>query len=288
MAKNREELRQEIIRTYGFGRLLTTTSNGADGTEVIVSGDADANLSTLAHRGKWIWSVPDAEERRVAPSGFDVSTGKYTVAPAFGTTPQTGEKFELWEIVRPSRVNEAINRALERHVGWRAWDTSITLVSTDTRYELPSWVKSENDVREVYVIPASSSLEREYPLPVQWWRVQPFEDTNRVRKFYLFTRPLSAGYTLVLQADRHYDPLTDETTDTEAPIEWVAAQATVELLLPLLWRAAREGDQGITFLYQAAVSEARKWENEYLPPVGRRLMGPVPVDFLSPGSYPPF
>lgn len=287
MGNDREEIRSEILRTYGFGRLLTTTSNGADGTKVVVSGDADTNLSSIAAKGKWMWSVPDTQERRVAPSGFDNTTGTYTVAPAFGSTPQSGEKFELWEIARPSRVNEAINRALTRLVGRRVWDTSLTLVGTDTRYALPTWVKSEKDIREVYVIQAGSNLEREYPLQVQWWMVQPYE-LSGVRSFYLFMRPIQAGYTLVVQADKHYDALTDETTETEAPLEWVAAAATAELLLPLLWRAAREGDQGLTLLYQAVAAESKRWENEFLPPVPRRIIGPTPVDFLGPKSYPPY
>lgn len=287
MASTRKAIRREIGERYGLSRLLTTTSAGAvGGTTFVVSGEADADQSANAFNNRWSYSTDQDQERRIRLGGFAGATGTFTVSPGFSAQVASAKDIEVWDYFRPSEVHAAINRALQYSVGRRVKDTSITLDQTSVRYQLPSWVRNEDDVLEVYYIAGDNS--KFYEIEVPWWKVRPSESAGvRIFQLHLYP-PLPSAYTLVLLADKYYDAISTEAATTEAPLEWVAARAAVELLRSRLRRITSEEDRGLQAVFQQALQDERRWRGEYFPEFPRRVMPETPFNLYEDTWYPPF
>lgn len=288
MSSTRAQIRDLMGSTYGLARQLVTTSAGnAGGTTFVVSGEADADASAKTHDGIWAYDVTQAQERRIRVGGFSGTLGTFTVSPAFSAQVAITTTVELWTVARPSEVNAAINRALQRYVGRRVKDTSITLDSVQARYILPTWVRAEDDILEVYVVPyTGSSVSKGYEIEVPWWKVRA-DELSGVRRHYLHVYPqYSSDYTLVVLAEKFYDALSTEVATTEAPIEWVAARATVELLRGRVRRAEQMKDSGLVAVYQAAREDDMRWRMNYLPAMPQRIMPESPFNLYENSPYP--
>jgi hypothetical protein len=264
---------------------ISAVASGGSTTTLVDS----TNLAGGASRGdnlfEFLWlaifQATALNMRRVIEGGDVASTGTLTFAPALSTAVTSSHSYQVWTI-DPALVVRAIDVALRRMEYVER--IPLTVVTDQQLYSLATdaaWVERPSQLlglewQDTATTPA------QVPLGVQSWRL------TRDRGVYTLNlgRAFTLGQdTVTLVTLRSYwsldgTPQSGGATQgtvlaswtTTAPLEWLAAEAAVELLeKPVTARmvAARQGE------FEQALREARGIVKEYRadwqPDVPRRM-----------------
>lgn len=193
-----QEYRQALASARDMGGYIpftaTSTSATSTATQEILSTAFLDDTPNIASRyaGAWVLGVTGGTsaalagiQRQLRPYGLDATTGTLYTTRAFGSTPQSGHKWELYFRIPPIRddatgrdgYRELINEALRlMAVPDRI---AISGVTDQTRYTLNltmyPWLRDRNRILHVWApTPRTTDLER---LDGQAWRILPDGET---------------------------------------------------------------------------------------------------------------
>lgn len=214
-------------------------------------------------------------EAAVAPSG---STARLSVRDLsrhvdLGATEGTGQTRRQLRLafVIPVGCEEIEVRlgGLEADAVTR-W-TQVTLqVANRRRSPLPVWITHRQQVVEVWRR-AADHPERVMSAAA-WWRTAANPGPMGQGLWLEVDPPPSAGETLLIEGLRAYDPLATDDATTDAPVDWVAQGAVVEVYRHLN-RDAPAGDVArYAALQRDAALEFQHLSRLYRPRATRRVI----------------
>lgn len=150
------------------------------------------------------------------------------------------------------------------------WDQAILLAAGRRRFPLPGWITHRQQVVEVW--------RRAAPHPqrvmsaVTWWRTTSNPGPMGPELWLDVDPPPNTGETLLIEGLRAYDPLASDDATTDAPVDWVAQGALVEVYRHL-HRDAPAGDVArYAALQHDAALEFQQLSRLYRPRATRRVM----------------
>ena len=273
MTSTRLQIRQAMLNEDVTGGLYGTATAGAattltDTTLLAVGGNAASRYSN-----QYLYRPAAANAadyyRRVTAAGYAPTTGvlthgtpNYTQAPLAGAPADSGY-YELWPY-DPRIVNRAIARALTD----RCFSIQQDSVTTNgqTRYDvtaapfsLTSITTIQDQVLEISQITGTdpnAAVSRWDRAGNTWW---PELDNGTL---YMRFKPAPTG-TIRLTWKAPYAALTDESTTTACPLDYVKWAAFFELFDALARDAKRRGEP--TEQYDAMKADAftRYWAENH-------------------------
>ena len=150
------------------------------------------------------------------------------------------------------------------------WDQAILLAAGRRRFPLPAWISHRQQVVEVWR--RAATHPQRVMSAVSWWRTTSNPGPAGPELWLEADPPPSTGETLLIEGLRAYDPLASDDATTEAPADWVAQGALVEVYRHLR-RDAPAGDAGrYDALQRDAALEFQHLSRLYRPRATRRVM----------------
>jgi hypothetical protein len=176
-----------------------------------------------AYQGSWVRIVTGATantERRI--SAFTQAAGVATVTLSrLWTSPDLGAEFEIHSALSSDVLNTLINRAIAGLT--YEVDQAIDVVAGQVAYSLAAytWLTDRKQVWDVEWRDYDATYGSRY-LPINWFDVQLVDG---VLTLLLQQTYGSTGDHLYLRCWRHYSELTltDDTSSTDCPEEWLRA-----------------------------------------------------------------
>jgi len=245
----------------GIGSLdVTTTAAGGYA--------ASTALAVLAGQ-------PYTLEASVAPGG---STARLAVHNLTGgadlnATPATGQAARRVRLtfVIPEGCEEIEVRlgATEAEATTR-WEQVVLLAAGRRRFPLPAWITHRQQVVEVWR--RAATHPQRVMSAVTWWRTTANPGPAGPALWLEVDPPPGLGETLLIEGLRAYGPLASDDAVTEAPVDWVAQGALVEVYRHL-HRDAPAGDVArYAALQHDAALEFQQLSRLYRPRATRRVM----------------
>ncbi len=150
------------------------------------------------------------------------------------------------------------------------WDQVILLAVNRRRFPLPAWITHRQQVVEVWR--RAADHPQRVLSALSWWRTTSNPGPLGPEMWLEVDPPPGAGETLLIEGLRAYDPLASDEATTDAPVDWVAQGALVELYRHL-HRDAPAGDAArYAALQRDAALEFQHLSRLYRPRATRRVM----------------
>lgn len=273
MTATRRQIRQAMLDEDVVAGLYGTATAGASGTLTDTTLLAVGGNATSRFANYYLYRPAAANAadnyRRVTATGYAPATGVlthggpgYTQAPLAGAPADNGY-YELWPY-DPRMVNRAVSRALQKRCFSIQQDTFTT--NGQTRYDvtaapisLTSITTIQDQVLEIAQFTGTdpnASVSRWDKAGNTWW---PELDNGTL---YMRFRPAPTG-TLRLTWKAPYANLTDETTSTACPTDYVKWAAFVELFDALGRDAKRRGEPAEQYDDMKADAFTRYWTENH-------------------------
>jgi len=263
-------------RTWNAGVAKAAAGAGASG------GAASLEVTTTAAGGYAASTTvavlpgqPYTLEASVAPGG---STARLAVHNVTGggdldTVAATGR---AWQRVRMAFVIPEGCAEIEVRLGaadteaTTRWDQVILLAAGRRRFPLPAWITHRQQVVEVWR--RAAAHPQRVMSAVTWWRTTANPGPAGQELWLEVDPPPRLGETLLIEGLRAYDPLASDDATTDAPVDWVAQGALVEVYRHL-HRDAPAGDvERYAALQRDAALEFQQLSRLYRPRATRRVM----------------
>lgn len=248
--------------TAGGGASLEVTNTAAGGFA------ASTSLAVLPGQAHTL-------EAAVAPSDSTARLAVHDLSRSvdLDATMGTGQ---TWRRLRLAFVIPAGCEEIEVRVGGvetdavTRWAQVIQQAANRRRFPLPGWITHRQQVVEVWRRAA------EHPQRVMsaaaWWRTTSNPEPIGQGLWLEVDPPPSANETLLIEGLRAYDPLATDDATTDAPVDWVAQGALVEVYRHLN-RDAPAGDVArYAALQRDAALEFQHLSRLYRPRATRRVM----------------
>ena len=181
-----------------------------------------------------------------------------------------------WRRVRRTFVVPAGCEEIEVRLGGAeadavtVWGQVILLAANRRRFPLPAWMTHRQQAVEVWR--RAAAHPQLVMSAVTWWRTTANPGPTGSELWLEVDPPPSAGETLLVEGLRAYDPLASDAAATDAPVDWVAQGALVEVYRHLN-RDAPAGDVArYTALQRDAALEFQHLSRLYRPRATRRVM----------------
>ncbi len=235
------------------------------------SADGYAASTSLAVRP----GQPFTLEAMVAPGGF---TARLSVRNLATDAEVDGATVAgtAWRRARLTFVVPDDCEAMEVRLGGAEadavtrWSQVVLLAANRRRFPLPSWVRQRQQVVEVWR--RAAEHPRRVMTAVNWWRTTVNPGPRGPELWLEADPPPSLGETLLIEGLRAYAPLANDNATTEAPVDWVAQGALVEVYRHLN-RDAPAGDVArYAALQRDAALEFQHLSRLYRPRATRRVM----------------
>lgn len=260
----------EVARLCGAGFSGTASAAGSATTLVDVRA-VDDGVDSLFQEGGWLWR-PDTGDtqsrvRRITQEGFSPSSGTYSInANNPWGVPGSGEEYGVFNFFPPVRYGtqpyswaDAVNEGLRA-----CWYIDRVFLTTGTttgqrRFSLATHLRqvSRDDIRAVYLrtVDANSIVtEVSQNRSGHWWNI--IEDGPQALTLDMWPAP-GESETIVVEYNRRYSPLYNETDVTLCPQE-LAAKAGA-------WKAMARLNRLQAGKYEVEEKLARQeWVTEYM------------------------
>lgn len=256
-----EEITEGLYGTATAGSTTTLT----DTVNLAVGGNS---VSRFASAYLYRPAAANASDyyRRVTPTGFAPDTGVVTQGtPAWTVAPLDSSDsgyYELWQY-DPVQVNAAISRALTK----RCFSLQRDLVTTNGQ--------SRYDITASPFSLAVTNIQDQIAEIVQFYgtdpnaRVQPWEsagktwwpETDGSTLYVRFDTPPTG--TLQVTWKKPYTALTDDTTQSDCPVEYVAWAAWFELFDALSKQAISRGESDSQYASLRKSAYDRYWTENH-------------------------
>lgn len=219
------------------------TCTGAGTTTTLVDLAAtdqgtDANFAA----GGWIYR-PDAAlaadmVRRISSSGFDPSTGTWTVTRAWTNAPTNSEAYQVYAMLPPIEqrgMAESWRRLVNRGLGNMWFEDEITIGTGDgsrTRFLMSDdtgWTPTEQQITAVLARRTDSGglvYDMDQSKGGRSWAVLK----SGGDAYMVLLRPPTSEQQVVLQVIRTYPSLTADTDTTVCPLELASLRTRFELM----------------------------------------------------------
>jgi len=269
-AIDRLDIRQAMLALEITEGLYGTATSGTTTTLVDTNALAVGGNSVSRFMSFYLYRPAAANTgdyfRRVTPTGYAPTTGTLTQGtPVWTVAPKAGADsgyYELWQW-DPVQVNAAISRALTK----RCFSLQRDLVTTNgqSRYDLTAAPFSlaitniQDQVAEIVQFYGTDPNARVQPWQSAgktWWP----ETDNGV--LYACFDPPPTG-TLQVTWKKPYAALSDDTTTTDCPVEYVAWAAYFELFDALSKQAIARGESDSQYASLRKSAYDRYWTENH-------------------------
>ncbi len=218
---------------------------------------------------------PFTLEATVAPGGFSARLSVRNVSSDV-ELDRVAAAGLAWRRVRLTFVVPDDCEAIEVRLGAAEadaitrWSQVVVLAANRRRFPLPAWVTQRQQVVEVWR--RAADHPQRVMTAVNWWRTTA-NPGPAGSELWLETEPApSHGETLLIEGLRAYQPLPGDAAATDAPVDWVAQGALVEVYRHLN-RDAPAGDVArYAALQRDAALEFQHLSRLYRPRSTRRVM----------------
>lgn len=218
---------------------------------------------------------PFTLEATVAPGGFSARLSVRNVSSGVELDGVAAAGL-AWRRVRLTFVVPDDCEAIEVRLGAAEadaitrWSQVVVLAANRRRFPLPAWVTQRQQVVEVWR--RAADHPQRVMTAVNWWRTTA-NPGPAGSELWLETEPApSHGETLLIEGLRAYQPLPGDDAATNAPVDWVAQGALVEVYRHLN-RDAPAGDVArYAALQRDAALEFQHLSRLYRPRSTRRVM----------------
>ncbi len=218
---------------------------------------------------------PFTLEAMVAPGGFTARLSVRNLSSDVELDEATVAGL-AWRRVRLTFVVPDDCEAIEVRLGGveadavTRWSRVVLLAANRRRFPLPSWVTHRQQVVEVWR--RSADHPQRVMAAVNWWRTTVNPGLRGPELSLEAEPPPSLGETLLIEGLRAYEPLPSDNATTDAPVDWVAQGALVEVYRHLN-RDAPAGDVArYAALQRDAALEFQHLSRLYRPRATRRVM----------------
>lgn len=232
---NRKLIRQNALKNYKAGYVLSAASSGQTTTAAAFTSYMTSATTNSSKRGVGTWLYPTTGLRTgevVKVSAYSAATpGVFTVTPALTGVLATADEVEWHWFASPEDWNDAINSGLERYY----FLDRIPIVGTATAEQSLSylpWLYSRDQVAGLWHYPIPNDIERAWGRGGRWWDCR--QESGYLT---LMTKPaLQATDTVYLEALRQAPQIytDDSVLPSDINIDLAAAFAYDELLKQLL------------------------------------------------------
>lgn len=237
MASTRPQLRTLLRDEIGDAERVSGTATGGSLTTVVDSSRLTQVNDYWKKQTVYIKTTtdtlaPQGEARRISSS--TQSTATVTVELPFSAAVQSGDTWGI-AVFSDSRMNQALNDALQRFSRWRPYKTTESMnVASGSRRFAPT---SANNIRNVRKVEFFDNTTQEY---VDYHGQWVWDDHLRQIEFsYWWTE----SKTLTLHIQKNHPALTDESTQvTVLPNEenLIVRLAAVLLLMSMSEKEFRD------------------------------------------------
>lgn len=193
---------------------LTASSTSADGLSVVCSSLITSTTGlNQRYGGQWLFGIAGGSnealsgiQREISPTGYDATTGKLTVIRAFGSTPQTGHKWELYPrlpAIQDDKGKKGLREIINEALSFMVCEDEISIagVTSQTKYQIDlttyPWLRERNRLQAIRMPrPNTNDLILEDPT---YWDLLPDGE-----KLYLQIRSgtFQTGETFFLKVQR--------------------------------------------------------------------------------------
>ena len=150
------------------------------------------------------------------------------------------------------------------------WDQVTLLAANRGRYPLPAWITHRQQVVEVWR--RAADHPQRVMSAVTWWRTVSDPGPAGPGLWLELDPPPSVGEALLIEGLRAYDPLASDHAFTDAPVDWVAQGALVEVYRHLRGGAPAGDVARYEALQRDAALEFQHLSRLYRPRATRRVM----------------
>lgn len=275
MSSTRTQIRQEAARR--FGRPVFSTATGGSTTTLIDTVKLkDSAASDFTYQGQYVLMTSgdaSGDVRRV--SSFARTTGILTVGNAFSATIDSGDTYELHDMLDPREWAECINRGLRKCIRIRR--DPLTIVDDQLQYSLASLtgLERKSQVTGVIVQHGAASQKVERSLPVYRWDIVADDDAFTLHLETAEGEDTANNRVILLEWVGPYDALATDAATTTCPLDYVVAatlDAAYEVYTQNMDRATRvEARQERAAYADDLLAAHRKYAEGRARPIGARL-----------------
>ena len=218
---------------------------------------------------------PYTLEASVAPGGFTARLAVHNLSSGVDLDAVTASGL-AWRRVRLTFAIPEGCEEIEIRLGGEeadavtGWDQAILLAANRRRFPLPAWITHRQQVVEVWR--RAADHPQRVMSAVTWWRTTSNPGPVGPELWLEADPPPSIGETLMIEGLRAYAPLASDEATTDAPVDWVAQGAQVEVYRHL----RRDAPAGDVVRYEAlqrdAALEFQHLSRLYRPRATRRVM----------------